>query len=74
MKVLVTGAAGFIGYHVTCALLARGDSVVGVDNMNDYYDVALKRARVRAVQPQQASDFLFLEYDITDAPIMRKLF
>lgn len=74
MKVLVTGAAGFIGYHVTCALLARGDSVVGVDNLNDYYDVALKRARVAAVQPRQASDFLFLEYDITDAPAMQALF
>lgn len=74
MKVLVTGAAGFIGYHVTCALLARGDSVVGVDNMNDYYDVALKHARIQAVQPQQASDFLFAEADITNAPRMQALF
>ena len=46
MKVLVTGSAGFIGSFVTAKLLARGDSVVGVDNLNDYYDVALKRARL----------------------------
>ena len=45
MKVLVTGTAGFIGYHVAEALLARGDQVVGIDNLNDYYDVGLKRAR-----------------------------
>src|SRR5256885_11936042 len=43
--ILVTGAAGFIGFHVTRALLARGDAVLGVDNLNSYYDVALKEAR-----------------------------
>ena len=42
MTVLVTGAAGFIGYHVTEALLARGEQVIGIDNLNDYYDVRLK--------------------------------
>ncbi len=46
MKVLVTGSAGFIGSHVVVKLLARGDTVVGVDNLNDYYDVSLKRARL----------------------------
>ena len=46
MKVLVTGAAGFIGYHVSRRLLERGDRVVGLDNLNDYYDVRLKRARL----------------------------
>lgn len=74
MKVLVTGAAGFIGYHVTRALLARGDSVVGVDNMNEYYDVALKRARVQAVQATQSSNFLFFQSDISSAPAMQDLF
>ena len=46
MHHLVTGAAGFIGYHTTQALLARGDTVVGVDNLNDYYDPARKRANL----------------------------
>lgn len=46
MKVLVTGCAGFIGYHVAAALLARGDEVVGLDSLNDYYDVRLKQARL----------------------------
>src|SRR5262249_62174357 len=46
MPILVTGAAGFIGYHVSAALLARGESVIGVDTVNDYYDVALKEGRL----------------------------
>ncbi|MCW5573648.1 MAG: NAD-dependent epimerase/dehydratase family protein, partial [Steroidobacteraceae bacterium] len=46
MKVLVTGAAGFIGSHAAQRFLARGDEVVGLDNLNDYYDVNLKRARL----------------------------
>jgi UDP-glucuronate 4-epimerase len=50
MKVLVTGAAGFIGSHVCLYLLARGDDVVGLDNFNDYYDVSLKEARLKRVQ------------------------
>ena len=45
MKVLVTGAAGFIGMHTAATLLARGDEVVGIDNLNDYYDVSLKLGR-----------------------------
>ena len=44
---LVTGAAGFIGFHVSRALLERGDRVLGLDNLNDYYDVSLKKARLR---------------------------
>jgi len=46
MKVLVTGAAGFIGFHLSRALAGRGDEVVGIDSINDYYDPALKRARL----------------------------
>ena len=46
MKILVTGTAGFIGYHVATALLARGDDVLGVDSLNDYYDPALKSGRL----------------------------
>src|SRR5512133_3858558 len=45
-KILVTGAAGFIGFHLSRRLLERGDSVVGLDNLNDYYDVGLKQARL----------------------------
>ncbi|MFZ9363975.1 MAG: GDP-mannose 4,6-dehydratase, partial [Arenimonas sp.] len=46
MKILVTGTAGFIGMHTAEKLLARGDTVIGLDNMNDYYDVNLKKARL----------------------------
>ena len=46
MKILVTGAAGFIGFHLTLALLERNDEVVGVDSLNDYYDPALKQLRL----------------------------
>ncbi|HAN56124.1 MAG TPA: protein CapI, partial [Betaproteobacteria bacterium] len=51
MKILVTGAAGFIGMHTAKRLLQRGDEVVGVDNLNDYYDVNLKQARLAQLQP-----------------------
>ena len=50
MKVLVTGVAGFIGHAVCLSLLARGDTVIGVDNLNDYYDVRLKQARLANIQ------------------------
>ena len=49
---LVTGVAGFIGYHVAIKLLERGDTVLGVDNLNDYYDVNLKEARLASIQGQ----------------------
>ena len=52
MTILVTGAAGFIGFHVAKALLERGDTVVGYDNVNDYYDVILKEARLEQLQDQ----------------------
>ena len=50
MTLLVTGAAGFIGSHVAMALLERGEQVIGIDNLNDYYDPALKRARIERAQ------------------------
>jgi UDP-glucuronate 4-epimerase len=65
MNVLVTGAAGFIGSHVCHALLDRGDQVVGVDNVNDYYDVRLKRARIERLRDRRG--FAFFECDIADA-------
>ena len=64
MSILVTGAAGFIGSHVCLKLLERGEEVVGVDNLNDYYDLALKRARLARLVGNQG--FAFLELDIAD--------
>jgi len=72
MQVLVTGAAGFIGFHVACALLARGDIVYGVDNLNDYYSVALKRARLAQLERQR--NFVFCQADIGDPDAMSEVF
>jgi UDP-glucuronate 4-epimerase len=71
MTVLVTGAAGFIGFHVSQALLARGDSVIGVDDLNDYYDVRLKRARLDQLEKTQG--FAFRKLDIADRDAVFKL-
>jgi UDP-glucuronate 4-epimerase len=72
VKVLVTGAAGFIGFHACQALLARGDEVVGIDNLNDYYEVSLKEARLAILLPQGA--FSFIRMDIADRTAMADLF
>jgi UDP-glucuronate 4-epimerase len=72
MKILVTGAAGFIGYHTACALLARGDDVIGVDNLNTYYDVRLKEARL--AQLDGKARFRFVKADIQDRTAMAALF
>ena len=72
LRILVTGAAGFIGYHVAERLLARGDQVVGLDNLNDYYDPALKRARLQRLDGQ--AGFRFLEGDLADRAAMAELF
>ncbi len=64
MKVLLTGAAGFIGYHVAGALLARGDTVVGIDSLNAYYDVRLKQARLARLQAHPG--FAFHHLDVSD--------
>ena len=75
MKVLVTGAAGFIGMQVALALLARGDEVVGIDNLNDYYDPALKLARLDAIAAAPGAErFSFHKLDIADAPALDQLF
>ena len=58
MKVLVTGAAGFIGYHTASILLDRGTEVVGVDNLNDYYDVSLKQARLARIAGRKGFRFV----------------
>ncbi len=72
MKILVTGAAGFIGMHVARSLLGRGDDVVGVDNVNDYYDVGLKEARLRELASH--ANFTFVRLDVADESAVRALF
>ncbi len=72
MKVLVTGAAGFIGMHASERLLARGDEVVGLDNLNDYYDPQLKRDRLARIEPHPK--FRFVKMDVADRPGIEKLF
>lgn len=72
MKILVTGAAGFIGMHVAKLLLERGDEVVGVDNLNDYYDPRLKLARL--AQIRHLPGFHFVQADISDRVAMEDLF
>ncbi|MEZ5533739.1 MAG: NAD-dependent epimerase [Steroidobacteraceae bacterium] len=72
MKILVTGAAGFIGSHTAQRLLARGDEVVGLDNLNDYYDVNLKRARLARLEPEPG--FRFVKLDLADNGGMANLF
>ncbi|CAN8286343.1 unnamed protein product [Cochlearia groenlandica] len=71
ITVLVTGAAGFVGTHVSAALKRRGDGVVGLDNFNDYYDPSLKRARQALLE---RSGVFIVEGDINDAGLLRKLF
>ncbi len=72
MKILVTGAAGFIGFHTAQKLLARGDQIVGIDNLNDYYDVGLKQDRLKLLEGQ--SNFEFQKLDLADTAGMNALF
>ncbi len=72
MKVLLTGAAGFIGMHCAERLLARGDEVVGVDNLSAYYDVKLKEERLARLSPHRG--FRFVRLDISDREAMERLF
>lgn len=72
MKILVTGAAGFIGMSTSLVLLARGDTVVGIDNLNDYYDPQLKESRLARLTSQP--NFRFIKMDIADRAAMEALF
>ena len=70
--ILVTGAAGFIGYHLCQRLLARGDHVVGIDNLNDYYEVSLKESRLSYLNKDK--NFSFDKVDLADRPLIEKIF
>lgn len=72
MRILVTGAAGFIGLHVARRLLERGEHVVGLDNLNDYYDVALKQGRLALLEAHR--NFGFVKADLADAAAMKEVF
>lgn len=72
MKILVTGAVGFIGMHVARLLLQRGEEVVGIDNLNDYYDPRLKAARLECLAPFPS--FRFVRMDVADSTAMAELF
>jgi UDP-glucuronate 4-epimerase len=71
-SILVTGAAGFIGFHVAMRLLDRGDRVIGLDNLNDYYDVRLKQARLARLTPHER--FRFVKLDLSNRQGMHDLF
>ncbi|MCY4311256.1 MAG: GDP-mannose 4,6-dehydratase, partial [Rhodospirillaceae bacterium] len=70
MIVLITGVAGFIGMNCAAALLNRGDTVVGIDNLNDYYDPALKKARLERLQDRKR--FQFQRLDVADEEAMAR--
>lgn len=72
MNILVTGCAGFIGFHLSQALCARGDTVIGIDNLNDYYDVTLKKARLNKLDAH--SHFSFIKMDISDRAALADCF
>src|SRR5450631_1161506 len=72
MRILVTGAAGFIGFHLAERLLQRGDMVTGLDNLNAYYDVSLKEARLAQLQEHRA--FGFVRVDLADRKAMAEVF
>jgi UDP-glucuronate 4-epimerase len=71
-RILVTGAAGFIGFHISCRLLAEGNEVVGIDNLSPYYDVCLKEDRLRQLAP--SGNFRFVRAELADRAAMERLF
>ena len=72
MQILVTGAVGFIGFHLTRRLLDRGNTVVGLDNLNSYYDVRLKRDRLMLLE--QKKSFSFIEANLEDSNFIQNVF
>src|SRR5690606_30537384 len=87
MKILITGAAGFIGSHLAKRLAERSDNVIGIDNINDYYDINLKYGRLheagihqndieygKIVQSEKYQHYRFIKLDLIDMPEMMRLF
>ena len=77
MKVLVTGNAGFIGFHVCKKLIERGDTVVGLDNLNTYYDINLKKSRLKILNKTEKEfkgKFFFYKIDILERKKLKKIF
>jgi UDP-glucuronate 4-epimerase len=77
MKVLVTGSAGFIGFHTALRLIARSDTVIGIDNVNDYYDPTLKEARLaelERVATEKGADYTFIRGDLADQETVDRCF
>ena len=72
MKIIVTGVCGFIGFHVSRALMARGDMVIGLDNMNDYYDISLKQSRLNGLNAH--AEFNFYKINIADKKAVADIF
>ena len=72
MTILITGAAGFIGFHLSRRLLSEGNTVIGLDNLNDYYDPELKKARLKQLEPM--SGFRFIRGDLTDSDLIDHVF
>ncbi len=72
MIFLITGTAGFIGFHISKKLLERGDTVIGIDNLNDYYSVDLKKARCQILQ--EYKNFIFYQFDISNQEMVSSLF
>jgi UDP-glucuronate 4-epimerase len=72
VKILVTGAAGFIGFHISLRLIQLKFDVVGLDNLNDYYDISLKQDRLE--QLKMFSNFTFYTADITDSIVLDSIF
>ena len=77
MVVFITGAAGFIGYHLSRKILEKGDSVIGLDNLNDYYDPELKKARIKElkkISKNKGYYFEFFKGDLTDRNMLDNIF
>ena len=75
MKVIVTGAAGFIGFHLCNSLLEKGHKVLGIDNINPYYDINLKKARLKLIQKKDKfKNFSFFKGEIQDEFFLKNIF